>query len=132
MLVARLNPLGPSGGPEIEMVALLIPLMTQEEITEVVAYEFHHRPDKGNGAHRFKDLGAIFHQIWLELIVAPRIPSPVSAEGGPMVYVTMRFDVLDPQSTTRLWLRSGTNKTTGTRPSVCQGSPPPLRPFRIS
>ncbi len=34
--------------------------------------------------------------------------------------------------TTRLSPRSGTNKITGTRPSVCQGSPPPLRPFRFS
>jgi hypothetical protein len=93
MLVARLNPVGPSGGPEIEMGAMLIPPMVQEEITKVVHEELEGRPDQGGPP--FKALGAIFHQIWLETIVAPRFPMPVTAEGDPVMFVTLRFDVLD-------------------------------------
>ena len=97
MLVVRLNPLGPSGGPEIEMGAMLIPPMVQEEIAEVVSQDLDNRPDADNGARRFKHLGAIFHQIWLATIVAPQIPRLVTAEGDPVVYVTMQFDVLDAE-----------------------------------
>ncbi len=95
MLVTRLNPVGPSGEPEIEMGAMLMPPMAREEIAEVVRQQLDWRPDRDDGARRFKDLGAIFHQIWLETIVAPRFPTPVTAEGDPVVFVTMRFDVLD-------------------------------------
>ena len=47
MLVARLNPVGPSGGPEIEMGAMLIPPMVQEEIAEVVHHELGQATGRG-------------------------------------------------------------------------------------
>jgi hypothetical protein len=97
MVLARLNPLGPSGGPEIEMGLMPIPPMVREEIAEVVSQDLDNRPDANNGERRFKDLGAIFHQIWLGTIVAPRIPTPMTAEGDRVVCVTMRFDVLDAE-----------------------------------
>jgi len=95
MLVARLNPVGPTGGPEIEMGAMLIPPMAQGEIAEVVRHELDERPDGDDYARLLKDLGAIFHEIWLETIVAPRFPMLQTAEGDPVVYVTMLFDVHD-------------------------------------
>lgn len=95
MLVARLNPLGPSGGPEIEMGAMLIPRMVQKEIVELVRHELEQRLDGEDEVQIFKDLGEVLHTIWLETIVAPRLPMPVNAEGDPLVLVTMQFEVLD-------------------------------------
>ncbi len=97
MLVARLNPVGPTGGPEIEMGAMLIPPMAQEEIAEVVHHELDKLSDGDDCARLFKDLGAIFHEIWLETIIAPRFPMLRTAEGDPVVYVTMLFDVHDEE-----------------------------------
>ena len=93
MLVARVNPVGPSGGPEIEMGAVLIPPMVQEEIAKVFHEEREGRPDRDGPP--FKALGAIFHQIWLKTIIAPQFPLPVTEEGDPVMFVTLRFDVLD-------------------------------------
>jgi hypothetical protein len=97
LLVTRLNPVGPTGGPEIEMGAMLMPSMVREEIAEVVHQELDRRPDGDDGVHRCKGLAPIFHQIWLETIVAPRFPMTQTAEGDPLVFVTMQFDVLDEQ-----------------------------------
>ena len=85
MLVARLNPLGPTGGPEIEMGAMLIPRMVQKEIVEVVRDEFELQLDGEDDVQVFKDLGEIFHVIWLETIVAPRLARYAdAAEGDPV------------------------------------------------
>ena len=91
------EPPGPTGGPEIEMGAMLIPRMVQKEIVEVVRDEFELQPDGEDDVQVFKDLGEFFHVIWLETIVAPRLPTPVTAEGDPVVIVTMQFDVLDEE-----------------------------------
>jgi hypothetical protein len=99
MLVTRLNPLGPTGGPEIEMGAMLIPPMVQAEVTELVQQELDRRPDGDDDLRRFKDLAPILHQIWLESIVAPRLPQGLTKEGDPLVYVSMLFDVLDEERT---------------------------------
>lgn len=95
MLVTRLNPAGPSGGPEIEMGAMLIPRLAQQEIEEIVEDELDRLPDRNQWTHRFKSLGAVFHQIWLKSIVDPRIPALLNSQGDPLVFVTMRFEVHD-------------------------------------
>lgn len=97
ILVTRLNPVGSTGGPEIEMGAMLMPPSVQDEIAEVFHYELDKLSDGDWGEARFKDIGAIFHEIWLESIVAPRFPAPVTAEGDPVVLVTMVFDVYDEE-----------------------------------
>lgn len=97
VLLTRLNPVGPSGGPEIEMGAMLIPPMVRDEIKEVLDSELHDRAGGEDDVQQFKKLGPLFHQIWLETIVAPRIPTIVTAEGDPIVAVTTRFDVLDAE-----------------------------------
>ncbi len=85
LLLTRLNPAGPSGGPEIEMGAMLIPPMVQPDIKDAFQLGSDQRADGDDGVRRWKELGAVFHQIWLETIVAPRFPSPVTAEGDPLV-----------------------------------------------
>ncbi len=70
ILVTRLNPVGPTGGPEIEMGAMLMPSMVREEIAEVVHQELDKRSDGDEGVRRCKGFAPIFHQIWLETIVA--------------------------------------------------------------
>lgn len=94
LLVARLNPLGPSGGPEIEAGALLLPKLARDEIAE-----YHQSLEKIPDPHErvlyAKDLGAVYHQIWLEAIVDPQLPTFVTSEGDPVVFVRMQFDVHD-------------------------------------
>ena len=97
MLVARLNPIGPTGRPEIEMGAMLIPPMVKREIAKIVHDELGKLPDGDDCARLFKNLGAIFHEIWLETILAPRFPTLQTGEGDPLVYVTTLFDVHDEE-----------------------------------
>ena len=74
LLVARLNPLGPTGGPEIEMGTMNIAPMDQEEIAAVVHHELGKHPDGTDCTRLFKNLGTLFHGIWPESIVTPRLP----------------------------------------------------------
>jgi hypothetical protein len=97
MLVARINPAGPSGGPEIERGAMLVPHVAQQEIAEIVHHELGKLSDGDDCTRLFKDLGPVFHQLWLETIIAPRIPTPRTPEGDPLVYVTTLFDVQNEQ-----------------------------------
>ena len=97
MLVARLNPLGPTGGPEIEMGAMNIAPMDHEEIAAVVHHELGKHPDGTDCTRLFKDLGTLFHGIWLESIVAPRLPVLHTRDGDQVEMVTMWFDVLDEE-----------------------------------
>jgi hypothetical protein len=97
MLVARVNPVGPSGGPEIEMGAMLIPPMAQEEIEDIVHDELDEGSYGEDHVGLFKDLGDLFHEIWLERIVDPRLPTLQTSDGDPVIYVTTRFDVNDEE-----------------------------------
>jgi hypothetical protein len=108
MLVARLNPLGPSGGSEMEMGVMLIPKLAQGEIAAIVSRELVQGPDGDDDLHRCKELGAVLHTIWLGTIVAPKLPTCLTAEGDPMMFVTLRFDVRDEQ-----WLRAGLDAEPG-------------------
>jgi hypothetical protein len=95
MLVVRLNPLGPSGGPEIEMGAMLMSARARDEIVELVQYELDMLPAGSDCVGLFRELTVDFHQIWLGTIVAPQIPPLVTAENDPLMYVEMWFDVHD-------------------------------------
>ena len=95
MLLTRVNPLGPSGGAEMEAGVMHVPPLAHDEVADIVRCELEHRSGGDDDVRRFKKLGPVFHQIWLSTIVAPRFPKLVTAEGDPVMFVTMRFDALD-------------------------------------
>lgn len=97
LLVTRLNPLGPSGGWEMEMDTMHIPPVVQDEIAEIVEEELSGQSNEDISWRDRKELGVIFHQIWLDTIIHPRFPLAVTAEGDPVMLVTTQFDVLDEQ-----------------------------------
>lgn len=97
MMVARLNPLGPTGGPEIEMGVMDIAPMDREEIAAVIHREFGKQSDGGDCARPFKNLGPLFHGIWLASIITPRLPVLHTRDGDQVEIVTMWFDVLDEE-----------------------------------
>ncbi len=100
MLLTRVNPLGPSGGAEMEAGVMFVPPLVRDEIADLVRCELEYESGRADTVHRFKELGPAFHQIWLSTIVAPRIPQPVTKEGDPVQFVTTRFDVLDADRVT--------------------------------
>lgn len=95
VLVTRLNPVGPTGGPEIEMGTMLMPPRTHREIAELFQRGLSGRPDGDDEMRRLKDLVPIFHKMWLESVVASRFPSPLTTEGDPMMLVMMRFSTFE-------------------------------------
>jgi len=111
MLVARLNPLGPTGGPEIEMGALFMSAMTCDEITELVQHELDKLPAGDDGTRLFKQFAVDLHQIWLRTIIAPHIPPLVTAEDDPLVIVKVLFDVRDEARLRCGWLTSRWSRT---------------------
>ena len=95
LVVARINPLGPSGGAEFEAGAFFPAPLSYDEIKAIVANELPHVTDPDERLRSFKELGADFHVIWLESIVEPKFPRPVTPEGDPVRSVSMLFEVLD-------------------------------------
>ena len=70
------------------------------ELAEVVHHELGGQEDEDECTRRCKELAPLFHSIWLDSIVSPRTPTPVTMEGDPMVLVTLVFDVHDEERVT--------------------------------
>ncbi|MCA9185345.1 MAG: SEC-C domain-containing protein, partial [Planctomycetales bacterium] len=96
LLAVRVNPVGPTGGPEMEMGVLWLPQTMREHVTTLVQDNLQGHPEGPESIMVLKALGASLHQLWLRSIVDPQVPQIRTADSQPMVWTTLWFEVHDP------------------------------------
>ncbi len=97
LLAARVMS-GGDGDLVIDGAPYLYPALEKEEILKVLrrAHRDFTRglPDQDLTAF-FRAAGVVFHQLWLELVALRPRPTFVTAEGDPLVFAKVVFDVRD-------------------------------------
>jgi hypothetical protein len=94
LLGARVAPDG-LGGNVFEGGLYLYPIESKEEVLRHFRrlYRRHHRrfPLDDSGVF-FRKHGAVFHHLWLNLVIFPEPPEVVTSEGDPLVFCRSVFD----------------------------------------
>jgi len=97
-LAARVNPRGPSGGPEMEAGVLHVPRLLHQSVREQLsaAREAYLREHPGAGVQGFyKTLPPFFHEVWVGSIIHPVVPELQTTDGEPLVITRVTFEVTD-------------------------------------
>ena len=97
VLAARVV-LGPDGEPILDGSPYLYPASAKELILRLLRRLS--RPLRGKLPRRdeptfFKNIGMVFHDLWLELVARRPLPTSVTAEGDEVVLCRAVFDVRD-------------------------------------
>jgi SEC-C motif len=97
VLAARVI-LGPEGEPVLDGSPYLYPAREKEVILRVlrrVSRSLRGKLHRSDGAAFFKNIGMVFHDLWLELVAQRPLPTSVTAEGEEVVLCRAVFDVRD-------------------------------------
>lgn len=89
----RVNPLGPSGGPELELGALMIAGIQRDGFRQEL--ERRRRAFAGDAAAFFKQLAPVIHAHWARSILDPVLPTLTNTDGERMTMTRVEFDVAD-------------------------------------
>ena len=92
-VAARVNPLGPSGGPEIE--AGMLPITPQER--PGLLEELNELEDmfEGDRLALSREVAPTFFAHWVHSILDPFLPRLTNKDGEPFMWTTVSFEVLD-------------------------------------
>jgi SEC-C motif-containing protein len=97
VLAARVI-LGPEGEPVLDGSPYLYPAREKEVILRVLrrlGRSLRGKLPRGDEATFFKNIGMVFHDLWLELIAQRPLPTSVTPEGDEVVLCRTIFDVRD-------------------------------------
>jgi hypothetical protein len=95
VLAARVI-LGPEGEPVLDGSPYLYPAREKELILRVLRRlrrSLRGKLPRGDEATFFKNVGVVFHDLWLDLVVQRPPPTSVTAEGDEVVLCRTVFDV---------------------------------------
>lgn len=95
LFAARINPLGPSGGPELDCGFLEIPMPTASRLLQDLAIrrEEYLRTNRGRDLTPFyKSLAPIIHDAWLSAF-DPVLPDIINADGEIILPTAVSFRV---------------------------------------
>jgi hypothetical protein len=100
VLAARVI-LGPEGEPVLDGSPYLYPAREKELILRVLRRlrrSVRGKLPRGDEATFFKNVGMVFHDLWLDLVVQRPLPTSVTAEGDEVVLCRTVFDVNDREA----------------------------------
>ncbi len=92
-IATRVNPLGPSGGPEVELGALMIAGIQWDGFRQEL--ERRRRAFTGDAAAFFKQLAPALHAHRTRSILDPVLPTLTNTDGERMTMSRVEFDVVD-------------------------------------
>jgi SEC-C motif len=89
---------GPHGWPELEGIPYPYPPDSKGDL--MAAFRRHYARLKSelppdDSAAFFKRIGMVFHHLWVDHVAAPPVPQIVTAEGDPLTFAKVVFDVVD-------------------------------------
>lgn len=97
VLAARVI-LGPEGEPVLDGLPYLYPVRNKELILRVLkrlGRSLRGKLPRRDEATFFKNIGMVYHDLWLELVAQRPLPAAVTAEGDEVVLCKAIFDVRD-------------------------------------
>lgn len=97
-IALRINPRGPSNGPEIEFGALAIGGLTERMMRDGIRAQ--RQEFEGTDAAFFKEMAPWFHEGWAQSIVDPPVPALANTDGEPLTQTHVRFEGVGPEALT--------------------------------
>ncbi len=94
-LAARVNPHGPSGGPELDCGLLALPMLTASRVLDEITArreEFRRQNPRGDITVLYKELAPMFHDAWLAAF-DPVLPDVVNPDGETVLPTTVVFRI---------------------------------------
>ncbi|MFZ5476911.1 MAG: YecA family protein [Myxococcota bacterium] len=92
-IAARVNPLGPSGGPELEFGVLGIAGLGREALRDELSRR--RRAFAGDARVFAKTTAPVIHAHWVRSLLDPPIPTLTNTDGERMAETRVTFEVLD-------------------------------------